>query len=79
MTTADTVRKIIAKHLNVDLPKVTDAAKLGDHLGADSLDGVEITMVMEEEFNIEISDDQGRSVRTVGDLIALVKNLKGEA
>jgi acyl carrier protein len=77
--TADKIRKIVAEYLGVDVEKVTDEAKLREDLDADSLDAVELVMAMEEEFGTEISDDDGEQIHTVGDLIKVVKKVKGES
>jgi acyl carrier protein len=55
--------------------KVVPEAKLMDDLGADSLDQVEIVMALEDEFSIEVSDDDGEAVSTVADAVALVTRL----
>jgi acyl carrier protein len=57
-TIEEKARRIIAEHLSVDIEEVTPKAKLGDDLGADSLDVVELAMQFEEEFDLEISDDE---------------------
>lgn len=73
---ADRVRKLLAEHLGVDLEKVVDGASLHDDLGADSLDDVEIIMACEEEFDVEIPDDDLMTASTVGDVIKLVGRLQ---
>jgi acyl carrier protein len=70
---ADRVRKIIAETLSVDFEKAIDDASLVDNLDADSLEAVEVTMALEEEFNIEISDDEAEIALTVGQIIELVR------
>ena len=57
MSTEDKVKKMIAEKLNVDPSEVVPEAKFIDDLGADSLDLVELIMTMEEEFDIEIPDE----------------------
>ena len=65
----DRVRSIVAERLGVDEDKVTmDAEFIGD-LNADSLDLVEVIMAMEQEFNVEIKDDEAENIRTVGDAV----------
>ncbi|MFP4033053.1 MAG: acyl carrier protein [Desulfococcaceae bacterium] len=61
------VRKIIAEKLSVDLGEVVPEAAFVDDLGADSLDLVELIMSMEEEFDIEISDDDSEKMVKVQD------------
>ena len=70
--TAERVKKIVVEHLNVDAEKVTDTASLIEDLGADSLDTVELVMAFEEEFGIEIPDDAGESIVTVGDAVKYI-------
>lgn len=53
----ETIRKIIAEHLGVDVAEVTDKKVIADDLGADSLDAVELVMALEEEFVVEIPED----------------------
>jgi acyl carrier protein len=64
--------KIVSDHLGVDPAHVTPAAKLEDELGADSLDLAELTMAVEEEFELEIPDDDAEKFKTVGDFTAYV-------
>lgn len=63
-----TVRRIIAEHLGVDEAKIVPEAKFTRDLGADSLDQVELTMAFEEEFNLEISEDDACKMVTVKDV-----------
>ncbi len=70
---ADRVREIIAEQLMVDLEEVTDEASLVDDLGADSLDTVELLMEMEDEFGIEIPDQDVEKIATVGEAIAYIE------
>ena len=63
------VRKIVIEHLDADPEKVTEKASFIDDLGADSLDQVELVMAFEEEFGVEIPDDQAETIVTVGDAI----------
>ena len=67
--TAERVKKIVVEHLNVDAEKVTDNASFIEDLGADSLDTVELVMAFEEEFGVEIPDDQAETIVTVGDAV----------
>lgn len=72
---AERTRKIIIEVLDADPGKVTDDARFIDDLGADSLAAVELLMSLEEEFDVEVTDEQGYSTDTVGKAIALVKQL----
>lgn len=71
---ADRVKEIIADKLSVDLAKVTDEARFVDDFGADSLDTVDLIMALEEEFNIEISNQQGQEIQSVKDAITFIEN-----
>lgn len=66
---ADTVKEIIASELGVEVDKVTPDAHFVDDLGADSLDTVELVMAFEEEFGLEIPDEDAEEMQTVGDAI----------
>ena len=66
---ADKVRDIIVQQLGVNPEQVTPAAKFIEDLGADSLDIVELVMALEEEYDIEISDEDAEKIQTVGDAI----------
>ena len=63
------VREIIINELGVEAEKVTDEASFVEDLGADSLDTVELVMAFEEEFGIDIPDEDAEQLRTVGDAI----------
>lgn len=62
------VEKIIAEQLDIDVSEVTDDKHITDDLGADSLDTVQIVIDLEEEFDIQIYDDDVDSLKTVGDV-----------
>ena len=66
------VREIIINELGVEAEKVTDEASFVEDLGADSLDTVELVMAFEEEFGIDIPDEDAEQMRTVGDAIAYI-------
>lgn len=66
---ASRVREIIAQELGVEGEKVTDDANFVEDLGADSLDTVELVMAFEEEFGIEIPDEDAEQMQTVGQAI----------
>jgi len=69
MSVEDKVKKIIAEKLSVDLVEVVPEASFVDDLGADSLDLVELIMSMEEEFDVEIPDEEAEKLVTVNDAI----------
>ncbi len=63
------IKEITADKLGIDESKVTADASFIDDLGADSLDTVELIMKMEEEFDLEIPDEEAEKLRTVGDVV----------
>jgi len=69
MSVADKVNSIIAEQLGVETDEVTPEASFTDDLGADSLDIVELVMAFEEEFGVDIPDEDAEQMRTVGDAI----------
>ena len=69
----DKVKKIIVDQLDVEEDKVTEAASITDDLGAGSLDVVDLVMSFEEEFDIEIPDDQVEKIKTVGDIVKFIE------
>ena len=66
------VKEIIINELGVDAEKVTPEASFVEDLGADSLDTVELVMAFEEEFGMEIPDEEAEKLRTVGDAISYI-------
>jgi len=74
MSIEETVKRIIVDHLGVEASEVTPEASFMDDLGADSLDTVELVMAFEEEFDIEIPDEDAEKMSTVGDAIGYLKD-----
>ena len=74
----DKVKQIIADQLGVKKEEVTDNAKFVDDLGADSLDTVELVMALEEEFGIEIPDEEAEKLVTVGDALRYIEEKTGK-
>jgi acyl carrier protein len=72
MSVEDKVKKIIAEKLGVDISEVKPESSFVDDLGADSLDLVELIMSMEEEFDIDISDENAEKIVRVKDAIEFV-------
>ncbi len=68
------VKKIIAEVLNVDVEEITMDTTFVDDLGADSLDIFQIIMGLEEEFDIEIANEEAEKIVTVGDAVEQIKN-----
>lgn len=73
MNTLDRVRKVVVEQLEVKEEQVTEGASFMDDLGADSLDVVELVMGLEEEFDIEIPDEDAEKIGTVKDAIAYIE------
>lgn len=70
------VTKIIIDRLGVEQSKITLEASFKDDLGADSLDVVELVMELEDEFDMEISDDDAEKITTVGDAVNYINSKK---
>ena len=70
--TLEKVKAIIADQLDIDTDKINENTSLSEDLGADSLDIVEMMMSIEEEFGIEINDDDAKEFKTIVDLIAYI-------
>ena len=68
------IKAIIAEQLGVKPEEVTPQASFIDDLGADSLDTVELIMALEEEFNVEIPDEDAEKMATVGDAIRYIES-----
>lgn len=72
MNTFERVRKVLVDQLDVSEDEVTPTASIIDDLGADSLDVVEIIMGLEEEFDVEIPDEDAEKITTVNQIISYV-------
>ena len=72
------VKKIIIDQLDVTEDEVVSGASFVDDLGADSLDTVEMVMAFEEEFNIEIPDEDAEGIKTVQDAIGYIEKKSGK-
>ena len=73
MDVADKVKSIVAEQLGIKKEEIKETSSFIDDLGADSLDTVELVMALEEEFGIEISDEDAEKIRTVGDAIKYIE------
>jgi acyl carrier protein len=67
------IRALIADHLAVEVEQVSDHALFGPDLGADSLDLVQLTMLLEEQLGVSIDDDESERCLTVGEVLHLVR------
>ena len=70
----DKIKGIVVEQLGVDADQVTEDASFVDDLGADSLDTVELIMAFEEEFDIEIPDEDAQKIKTVKDVIDYIES-----
>ena len=66
------VRKLLAEQLNIAPDKIDLKSRVIEDLGADSLDVVEMLMVLEDEFNVTVSDEESLQLKTVGDIVNLI-------
>ena len=71
---ADKVKKIVVQNLGCSEDQVTEDAKFIEHLGADSLDVFQIIMALEEEFDIEIANEEAEKIVTVSDAVEQIKS-----
>ncbi|SDH92411.1 acyl carrier protein [Alteribacillus bidgolensis] len=71
--TLDRIKNIVADRLGVEESEVTKEATFKDDLGADSLDVVELVMELEDEFDLEISDEEAEKISTVADVVNYIE------
>ncbi|KZD66031.1 acyl carrier protein [Bacillus cereus] len=76
MTVVEKLTDMIADRLNVDKSEINMESNFKDDLGADSLDIVEFVMQLEDEFDVEIPDEEAENLTTVGDVVAYLENNK---
>ena len=74
MALLDDIKEVVVEQLSVSADEVKDDAKFVEDLGADSLDVVELVMAFEEEFDIDIPDDEAEKIATVADVVAYVES-----
>ena len=77
MSTFEKVRDVVVEQLGVKESEVKSEARFVEDLGADSLDTVELAMAIEEEFGIEISDDDAEKAKTVADVVEYINKKLG--
>jgi acyl carrier protein len=70
------IKQMIIEELNVPEEKITMQARLAEDLGADSIDAVELIMNIEDEFSVQVSDEEAQNIKTVGDLVRYVESVK---
>ncbi|OBV29259.1 acyl carrier protein [Helicobacter sp. CLO-3] len=76
MALFDEIKAEIVKQLNVEADKVTPEAEFVKDLNADSLDVVELIMALEEQFNVEIPDEEANKIQKVSDVVTFIENHK---
>ncbi len=74
MAVEDKIKDLIVEQLGVSAAEVVPEASFIDDLGADSLDIVELVMAIEEEFGLEIPDDDAEKIQTIGDAVGYIKD-----
>lgn len=79
MSVEQKVKEIVVQQLGVNEEEVTEEASFVEDLGADSLDTVELVMAFEEEFGIEIPDEDAEKITTVGQATEYIQNKAGSA
>ena len=77
MAVEERIRQLIVDQLGVSLEEIRPEVSFLDDLGADSLDIVELVMALEEEFDVEIPDDDAEKIQTIGDAFAYIKEKVG--
>ncbi|HBV23261.1 MULTISPECIES: acyl carrier protein [Jeotgalicoccus] len=78
MANIDKIKDIIVDKLGIDEEKVTPEASFKDDLGADSLDIAELVMELEDEFDMEIPDEEAEKINTVGDALNFIDKIEKE-
>ena len=68
------IKKLIADQLDVEEDSITEGSSITDDLGADSLDVVDLVMSIEDEFDVEIPEDQVENIKTVGDIVKYIED-----
>ena len=70
----DKVTELISEQLDAKADDITEASNIQDDLGADSLDVVDLVMALEDEFDVEIPEDQVENIKTVGDIVKFIED-----
>ena len=70
----DKVRKMLSEQLNVSVDKIKPESRVIEDLGADSLDVVEMLMLLEDEFNVTVSDEESVKLSTVADIVKVIES-----
>lgn len=70
----DTVKALISEQLGIEADDITEASYIQEDLGADSLDIVDLIMAIEDEFDVEIPEDQVENIKTVGGIVKFIED-----
>ena len=70
------IRKILCDQIDLEEDDVTVESNIAEDLGGDSMDVVDLIMSIEDEFGIEVPDDQVENIKTVGDIVNYIENMK---
>ena len=70
------IKSIVSEQLNISPDKITPESSIIDDLGADSLDVVELVMALEENFGVDIPDEEAEKISTIGDIVTYIENHK---
>ena len=68
------VKDLVAEQLDADADSIQESTSITDDLGADSLDVVDLVMAIEDEFSVEIPEDQVENIKTVGDIVKYIED-----
>lgn len=71
----DRIKTLVEEEMNIPADTISLESKIAEDLGADSIDAIELIMGIEEEFDIEISDDEAMAIKTIGDLVNVINKL----
>ena len=74
MDALEKVKKLIAEQFDVEEDDISEDSSITDDLGADSLDVVDLVMAIQDEFNIEIPEDEVENIKTVGDIVKYIED-----
>lgn len=70
------IRKILSEQLDIEEDKITLSSNIVEDLGADSLDIVDLLMSLEDEFDVEVPDEEIENIKTIGDMVNYIENNK---
>ena len=74
MDILEKVKTLVAEQLDAEADTITESTSITDDLGADSLDVVDLVMAIEDEFSIEIPEDQVENIKTIGDIVKYIED-----